>query len=335
MDTLHVAKHQALSNDFLIALLQPDQQDALAASGLALPTLASQLCDRGSGIGADGLILATDLSAARPNSAPQAVKSNSGAQARHVRMKLLNSDGSSAEVSGNGLACLAHEVARGLLSAMQLDESVEVLGRILELTVDTVDGMRQVTLDAEMATASSGAPTLVRPFAEVHMPNVGPGPVIRAELDEQIRASFGSAQRDTGNVGNPHLVINAGRRMNPRETARLGAGFESHFPDGINVEFIWCAEDEDPVSARPSSIGMSVWERGAGLTQACGTGAVTAAVLARCWNLVESSSPTVVEMPGGEATISIDGDDDHPILSVPVEHLSDHGWPLGATSLGA
>lgn len=335
MDVLRVAKHQALGNDFLIALLQPDEEAAVAANGLAWPALASQLCDRSSGVGADGLILATELSAARPSSAPDAVEAASAAHVRHVRMKLLNSDGSSAEVSGNGLACLANEVARGLISMMESGESVEAVDSILELTVDTVDGARHVTLDAEFAMAANGSLVLVHPFAQVHMPNVSPGPIIAAELAEQISALFGSTQRDTGDVGNPHLVINAGRRMNPRETARLGAGFETHFPDGINVEFIWCADDEDPVSARPSSIGMSVWERGAGLTQACGTGAVTAAVFARCWDLVEPGSPTVVEMPGGAATISTDGDDNHPVLSVPVEHLGDHEWPLRATSLDA
>ncbi|WP_419552376.1 diaminopimelate epimerase [Candidatus Poriferisodalis sp.] len=328
MEALRFAKHQALGNDFLIALMQPDEETAFAESQLKLPALAAQLCDRSSGIGADGLILATDMSTTQPSAAPDAPETASAATVRQVRMTLFNSDGSSAEVSGNGLACLANEVARTLVSSMEFCEGAEALDSILELTVDTVDGARRVTLSAEFATTESGSVELVDPLAEVHMPDVAPGPNVTAELDEQISTVFGDTQRAIGNVGNPHLVINAVRPMNARETADLGAAFEAHFPSGINVEFIWRTEHDGSTSAAPSSIGMSVWERGAGLTQACGTGAVTAAMRAQDWGLVTANEETTVEMPGGEATISTDDDDGHPILSVWVEHLGDYEWPV-------
>ena len=328
MNTIRFAKHHALGNDFLVALAPPHEQAAPELPGFDGPALASRLCDRSGGIGADGLILATDQSLGQPDSTPDGPDSGCREQVRHVRMRLFNSDGSSAEVSGNGLACLAHEAARSLVSSMESHDSAANRDSVLELTVDTADGTRQVTLDAELATTEDGSLVLVDPYARVHMPNVAPGPGIADELDEQIRKSFGSNQRATGDVGNPHLVINAGRPVGTSETARLGAAFEAHFPVGINVEFIWRTGYGDSAAATPSSIGMSVWERGAGLTQACGTGAVTAAVRARDWGLVEPGVETVVEMPGGEAIILTAGDDGHPVLNVAVEHLGDYERPM-------
>ena len=335
MDTLHVAKHQGLGNDFLVALLCDDEKADLERRVGDLGELAREICDRRTGIGADGLILATGMSATHPNSAPDADETTSAPQVRRVEMTLFNSDGSSAEVSGNGLACLANEVTRTFVAGMEIGDGAEALDRILELTVDTADGARKVTLSAELTAAEDGSVEPRDPLAEVHMPCVVAGPEITTTLDEQISQALGSGQRETGDVGNPHLVINAGRPINARETVDLGAAFEAHFPDGINVEFIWRTEREDSDSAGPSSIGMSVWERGAGLTQACGTGAVTAAVRAQDWGLVLPSAETLVEMPGGNATVSTDERDGHPILSVWVEHLGDYEWPLDARSLDA
>ena len=327
MDTLRLAKHQGLGNDFLVALLSDGEKADLERRVGDLAELARAICDRRTGIGADGLILATGMRATGPNSGPNADESASVPQARRVRMTLFNSDGSSAEVSGNGLACLANEVARSFVGSMELDEGSDAPDDILELTVDTADGARRVTLSAEFATTECGSVELRDPLAEIHMPVVAPGPGVTSELDALITRALGDTQRATGDVGNPHLVINAGRPVDQRETADLGAAFEAHFPEGINVEFIWRIGRQDSDSADSSSIGMSVWERGAGLTQACGTGAVTAAVRAQDWGLVLPSTETHVEMPGGEATVSTDERDGHPILSVWVEPRGDHEWP--------
>lgn len=333
MDTLRLAKHQGLGNDFLVALLSDGEKADLERRVGNLAEFARVICDRRASIGADGLILATGMSVTQPNSASEANETASAPQVRRVEMTLFNSDGSRAEVSGNGLACLANEIARTFVAGMEIGDGADAPRDLLELAVDTVGGVRRVTLSAELATGEGGSAELRDPLAEVHMPHVACGPDISAALDDQISQALGSVQRETGDVGNPHLVINAGRPMNARETAELGAAFEAHFSRGINVEFIWQTEQEDSASADYSSIGMSVWERGAGLTQACGTGAVTAAVRAQDWGLVEPGAETLVEMPGGEATVSSDKDDGHPILSVWVENLGDHEWSLGAPSL--
>lgn len=335
MEALRLAKHQGLGNDFLVALLSDREKADLERRVGDLAGLARETCDRRKGIGADGLILATGMNPAQPSLAPDADESATATPARRVGMKLYNSDGSSAEVSGNGLACLANEVARTFVAGMEFGGRAEARGDILELTVDTADGARRVTLSAEFAVAENGSVEPIDPLAEVHMPHVASGPDISAALDEHIRRALGSVQRETGDVGNPHLVINAGRPINARDTADLGAAFEAHFSRGINVEFIWPTEQENSDSADSSSIGMSVWERGAGLTQACGTGAVTAAVWAQDWGLVGPGAETLVEMPGGKATVSTDKDDGHPILSVWVEHLSNHVWQLDAPALDA
>jgi len=333
---LRLAKHEGLGNDFLVALLSDGESADLERRVGDLAKLARETCDRRAGIGADGLILGTLLDAERPSSDRSAFDSTATPEPIRVRMKLLNSDGSSAEVSGNGMACLVHEVARGGVTSMDVSGATQESGNhLLEVIVETEDGSRIVWLSAELVPDAKGSLALVEPFAEVHMPCVALGPGVTDALSEQIGESFGDAQWDTGDVGNPHLVINAGRPLDSRETARLGAAYERHFPHGINVEFIWSAGHDGSASAVPTSIGMSVWERGAGLTQACGTGAVTAAVRARDWGLVEPGSDTEVEMPGGTAVVSINEDDGHPVLIVPVEHLGDYEWPVHAASLDA
>lgn len=336
MENLRLAKHHGLGNDFLVLLMNGDEKAALERLVDDLPEFARGTCHRRTGVGADGLILGTLPDTERSSLDADGPDSTGATGPIRVQMTLFNSDGSSAAVSGNGMACLVHEVARSKVSGMDADGGAEVLDdHFLVVTVETEDGSRAVSLDAELKATETGSLRLADPFAEVHMPNVVPGPAIAAELDKQINEAFGSKQRGTGDVGNPHLVINSGRPVDAEETCRLGAAFEAHYPSGINVEFIWRSGHGDSGSADPSSLGMSVWERGAGLTQACGTGAVTAAVLARDWGLVEPNSDTIVEMPGGEATISTDGDDDHPVLCIPVEHLGDYEWPLHATSLDA
>lgn len=115
----------------------------------------------------------------------------------------------------------------------------------------------------------------------VNMPIVMPGPDVPEVLQKRILSDFGNRQFGTGDVGNTHLVIHTDRSLADAEVLRFGSEYESYFlPDGINIEFISCSR---PGSAE---IEMQVWERGAGITDACGTGAVVAATRATDWGLL-------------------------------------------------
>jgi diaminopimelate epimerase len=93
-----------------------------------------------------------------------------------------------------------------------------------------------------------------------------------------------------------------------------GSWIESQFDAGINVEFI-------ATGSVPDSIDLLVWERGAGVTEACGTGATAAAVLAHRWGLVGREVQVV--MPGGTAEVIVgDGPDDEPVLIGPSQHIA-------------
>lgn len=122
-------------------------------------------------------------------------------------------------------------------------------------------------------------------------------------------------------MGNPHLVVEV-PDLRTVDVAGVGAALEHHFRDGINVEFIHHnasdGHDRDLLELR-------VWERGAGLTEACGTGACAAAFTAQRWGLV--SSDVRVGMPGGPARVVL-RDDGEVLLSGPASYIADVEVPL-------
>jgi diaminopimelate epimerase len=260
-DPVQLTKHHGLGNDFLVVL---DEVNGHAPRVDA--ELARRLCNRRTGIGADGLI-----HGAAPDEA-----AHPGVD---VVMHLFNSDGSRAEMSGNGIRCLAQAVAL----ARRFDAG--------SLSVSTDAGARTL----ELRTVSP-----VRVEVDVDMGAVHPGPAVPAPVDEEL-----DDRHVTLDLGNPHLVIES-TDPDAVDLATRGAWLEQQFPDGVNVEFI----SKDP--GRADAIVLRVWERGAGITRACGTGACAAAHAAHLWGLV--GDIVTVEMPGGEAQVRLD---EHAILVGP------------------
>lgn len=131
-----------------------------------------------------------------------------------------------------------------------------------------------------------------------------------AELGpERERTSHGWRQREV-EMGNPHLVLLC---PDPAEVhvAELGPKLEQLRPGGINVEFIAPGPGQDELRFR-------VWERGAGETQACGTGTCAAAAAAHSWGLV--GKHVTVHNPGGDLEVEVG--DDTMLLSGPAEHVA-------------
>ena len=287
-DAVQLTKHHGLANDFLVAL------DEVNGRGLAVDgELARRVCDRRLGIGADGLIHGAT---AEPGSGVDVV------------MHLYNADGSRAEMSGNGIRCLAQAVA------LAREE------RELHLAIATDGGVRQVWVTAADADDRVA-------HAEAHMGKVRPGPEVPPAVVERLgRPGPAQARRfATAEVGNPHLVVEVAD-PNVVDVADEGAWIEAQFPDGVNVEFVAPAAD--------GSLVMRVWERGAGITEACGTGACATASVFHAWGWAPprqsgsaagadgGSDPTIrVAMPGGDATVELQADGEA-VLSGPVHHVA-------------
>lgn len=249
---MRLSKHHGLGNDFLVVLDARNDEPVVDAD------LARWVCDRRRGIGADGLI-----HGARPTEQQMA-------DGVDVVMHLFNSDGSSAEISGNGIRCLAQAVAR---ERGETDTTVRV-------ATDT--GVRTLVVSA----TDDPATCQVR----VEMGPLRPGPTVPGPVEELFRGRHG-----TVDIGNPHLVVLVDDPASV-DLATEGAWLEAQFPDGVNVEYV-------AVRDVGASIELRVWERGAGITEACGSGACAAAHLASRWGLV--GDRVHVAMPGGVAEVEL------------------------------
>ncbi len=245
---MHLTKHHGLGNDFLVLI-------DLECSSPVDPGLARALCHRRTGVGADGLIRVTP-----------------GRDGADLSMELLNSDGSPAEMSGNGMRCLAQAaVMAGAAPASRF--TVWTAGGIREVVHGLGDrpGESRVTVDMGE----------VRPLDD--------GPVVEHSTPPQRAAAL--------DVGNPHLVL-AVEDPAAVEIETAGPRYEEQFASGANIEWIRLSG--------PDTLELRVWERGAGATQACGTGACAAAWAAKQWGLV--GSEVTVDMPGGSVTVEITPD---------------------------
>ena len=253
---VELTRHHGLGNDFLITFAEDVPDDGA--------DLARRLCDRVDGIGADGLVFGTPVDTAA-----------SLADAESWAFTLFNSDGSSAEVSGNGLGCFGQALLRR--------QAAGSTG--LEVVVETPAGDRRITMD--------GSSTDLEVEIEVEMGAATPGPSI-----EGIQVDLGGVHvRAVHSIdfGNPHLVLLVD---DPDEVDLAGAGpaTESFFaPTGCNVHLVSVVDR--------STVRMRTWERGAGLTMACGSGACAAAHVLHGCGLV--GGVVEVRMPGGAATVTV------------------------------
>ncbi len=261
---MELTKHHGLGNDFLVCL---DLDDATPID----EDIARAVCDRHRGVGADGLIRVTP-----GDTSP-------------LRMELRNEDGTRAEMSGNGISCLAQAAVRAGL---------------------VTDGIVQVDTDAGLRTVTVvGSEGDNRHRMRVAMGDaVVKGPLAEWESDRILRAV-------AVDVGNPHVVCHLADPGDAPDLVQLGERINAQTPGGTNIELISPAHD--------GGIDMTVYERGVGPTSACGTGAVAAAAAAHAWELAPAT--VVVHQPGGPAEVEL-GAPAH--LTVPVVAIAAIAWPL-------
>jgi len=276
-------KMHGLGNDFVML-------DGPTVAGLdlhpdrnreALEKLAAFLCDRHFGIGADGLILPV---------------LPSDPSRFDIRFVYLNSDGTWAEMCGNGIRCFALFVKD--LGLVDRDE----------FTVETLAGPIRPKINADRTvTVDMGAPIL-EPEKIPFVANGAKQPVQRFALnvlEQQVPVTPVS-------MGNPHCLIFQDELQHPLDAATFGPALEKHaaFPAKTNVEFV------EPLSRK--HLKVTVWERGCGFTLACGTGACATAVGAIM--LGKADHDVNVELPGGNLRIEWDGNpSSHVFMSGPAQ----------------
>jgi diaminopimelate epimerase len=270
---------EGLGNDFIVM----DDRNGSIEARMSYSQLAETLCDRHFGIGADGIILVKD----------------SEDEDHDIRFVIYNSDGSRADMCGNGMRCFAKYLyEKKIIDRKQVRVQTDAGTVVSEVNVDESGRVAEVKVDM-------GPPVLTCrdiPFV--------------SDTDTAIGESLDMGDGRTVTVtavgmGNPHAVVFV-EDLTLVNVAAQGRAIEIHprFPAKTNVEFIQVMDDQ--------TLKMKVWERGAGMTLACGTGACAALTAAH-----------VTGRTGRHATVILDGGE----LSIFWDPVNDHLFKTGPARL--
>ena len=247
---------------------------------------AVAVSDRHFGVGGDGLILVLPSTEA------------------DVRMRMFNADGGEAEMCGNGIRCVAkyaYDHGRSKANPMRVETAAGI--KQIELTIGP-DGK------VAAATVDMGAPVLEPDRIPVKVPQ-------KQALDVTLRTASRAFQMTCVSMGNPHAVMFVDDvHAVPLET--LGPEIEHHplFPERINVHF---AEVHSP-----TELTMRTWERGSGITLACGTGASAVCVAAALTH--RTGRRITAHLPGGDLKLHWRQEDDHVLMTGPAAEVFTGEW---------
>ena len=289
------SKLQATGNDFILV-------DARTMEG-EWSKLARATCDRHFGIGADGLILVQDSTSA------------------DLKMRLFNSDGSEAEVSGNGLRCFANYVIeKGLSAKISSREEQDNCS----LAIETLSGVRKVKAyilgnKVNRVEVNMGMPQFKPEQIPIQVEDdipISSGPI----LDYPLVIDSKELTLAILSMGNPHAVSFPSRPIADFPLSELGPKVEGHpmFPQKTNFEVA-------RILSR-AKIEARVWERGVGETLACGSGACAIAVAAQLLDYIGQQVDIILK--GGTLTVSWDSVGEV-LLTGPVEEVFTGEWLEG------
>lgn len=276
MNAIPFVKYQGAGNDFVL-IDEPDLPLPMSAP------LAAWICDRHFGVGADGVLVLRQAIEGRP------------------KMDIWNSDGSVAEMCGNGIRCFARELVerRGYESPIHVatDAGTKVC------TVSRPEGRWLVAVAMGGIRTEGGRHPL---GMDLHPENLE----VAGRLLPLYMAS----------TGNPHAVLFG--RFSRAEMEKLGPALTTHarFPAQTNVEFVSVI--------RRNELTLTVHERGAGFTLACGTGSVATAAVAVATRACDANQPILVHLPGGDLRITIDPDFSASVMEGPAERVFEGTIPL-------
>ena len=260
MTTIKVTKMNGCGNDFVII-----DKSEFDKTGLSMSDLAKKICDRNFGVGADGMII------------PDTSKKYD----TDIAWYFYNSDGSIAQMCGNGMRCFAkYAYDKKLVDKNEF--SVKTLAGIISPKI-MEDGLVKVNMSKPILVSEK------IPF----LPN--------SNMNYKMAVKNLIFEGCAVSMGNPHFVIFASPENDLLKLAKeYGPLIETaaEFPEKTNVEFIKILS--------PSKIRLCVWERGCGITLACGTGACASVVAGILKGCLEHS--VEVELLGGKVRIDWDGD---------------------------
>lgn len=275
-------KYHGLGNDFVLI------DNRHMETPLLSPNQAVSVCDRNTGVGADGVIFL--LPAEKPTS--------------DFAMRLYNSDGTEPEMCGNGIRCLAR-FANDLGLNSQIDGRYVVDTLAGEIIPEMIPSSPQVRVDMGIPILlPPDVPTTLKTTAENNYVDILPSVAGRDWTFACV------------SMGNPHAITFVDKKTYDDMDSRLeadGPSFEHHpvFPQRTNTEFVF------PRSR--TEFDMLVWERGAGRTMACGTGACAVLVAAVLTGRADKDSPAVIHLPGGDLTIEWVSSTNHVLMTGPAE----------------
>lgn len=243
MTAIPFVKASACGNDFLIIEVSAIRGGNVLAD---LPTLTRRICDRHQGVGADGVEFLFR--------APDA----------DVEARLLNADGSEAEISGNGTRCVAAYICS--------ERNQE------QIVIRTGAGLKTCTLTSRHETTYEFETAMGKP-----------------EIDEEfgVKLFHGDVRGIPVSMGNPHYVVFVDEFPSDWQSQAAGIQNSGHFKHGINVEMV--------VIKDKHNLEVRLFERGVGETRSSGTGSCASAVAAVVTN--RSQSPVQVHAPGGVQTV--------------------------------
>ncbi|KAI7846034.1 hypothetical protein COHA_000571 [Chlorella ohadii] len=272
------AKYQGLGNDFILV------DNRHQAEPVISPEQAVKLCDRNFGIGGDGVIFA--------------LPAQNGTD---YSMRIFNSDGSEPEMCGNGIRCLARFVA-DVDGSQPRQYKVHTLAGLIQPAL-LADG--QVCVDmGEPILKAADVPTTLQPTQG------------EAVVQQRLNVDGKDWLFTCVSMGNPHAITygladGTSIKVDELDLARIGPMFEHNavFPARTNTEFVEVLT--------PSHVRMHVWERGAGRTLACGTGACATVVAGVLEGKTERKCQ--VDLPGGPLHIEWRESDNHIYMTGPAE----------------
>jgi len=252
------------------------------------PALARAISDRHFGVGSDGLILILPDRKA------------------DVRMRIFNADGSEAEMCGNGARCVAKYAYDHGLSKSN------------PMRVKTAAGIKKIELQigkdkkVAAATVDMGEPVLAPGDIPVNIPNVD------KVVDLPIRTTKQAFKMTCVSMGNPHAVIYADD-VSAVPLAEVGPQLEKHvlFPQRTNVHFVQVHS--------ASEVTMRTYERGSGITLACGTGASAVCVAGVLTG--RSERKVLIHLPGGDLELEWRKSNGHVYMTGPAVEVFSGTWP--------
>jgi diaminopimelate epimerase len=254
------SKMHGLGNDYIV--INETEEEVIPEENKQ--RIVDQLCRRGFSIGADGVIFVASSGFA------------------DLKFRIFNSDGSEAEMCGNGIRCFAKFVYENDIFKEETMH-VETLAGIKEVVLE-VENNLVISSKVDMGTATFKADEI---------------PMITEKqqfIDEKLLVGKETISITALGIGNPHAVIFT-ENLDDVPLDDLGPNIENHlaFPERTNVHFVSII--------KPNELDMITWERGAGFTLACGTGASASVIAGYKLGLLEKE--VLVHLPGGDLIITI------------------------------